>query len=227
MGSAAGDFNRDGFTDLVVVNALSGNYSVLLGNGSGTFLLVSNIAIGTYPHSVASADLNADGKLDLVVTAEYEVRVLLGNGDGTFSLVTVLHPGQGARFPVVADFNRDGKPDLAIAVYTGGNVSLYQGNGNGTFQSPAVYPNAYTTKILLGDFNRDGNPDVISTRGYDDGTVKVWLGTGAGTLQGGAEFPDTLQYLDAVTADFNGDGRLDLALSRGAYTDIRLGNGDG
>lgn len=223
---AAGDFNRDGKRDVAVVNAGARTVQILLGDGTGAFTPGASYP-GSIPARVGAADLNLDGKTDLVVTNEYNISLLLGNGDGTFSAAPNLASAQGPTSPVVADFNRDGKPDLAVAVYTGGNISIFPGNGNGTFQAPLVYSNPYTTKIVLGDFNRDGIPDLVSTRGFNDGTVQVWLGNGVGGLQAAASYPDTNPYVDAVAADMNGDGKADLVLSRGSYVDIRLGAGDG
>lgn len=223
---ATGDFNRDGFIDFAVAIAGSNSFSIMLGNGSGSFQNHATYTFGVFTNFVAAADLNRDGKLDLIVTSEYQNGVFLGAGDGTFSQSASLPTGQGARTPVVADFNRDGKPDIALAVYTGGAISLFIGNGNGTFQTATSYANPYTTRIVLGDYNRDGNADLISIRALDE-NVTVWLGNGAGTLQAAATYPESISYTDAITADFNNDSRLDLALTRSGDTFIRLGNGDG
>jgi hypothetical protein len=193
-GTAAGDFNRDGFPDMAVANWTSNQVAILLGNAGGTLQPFSNFA-ASLPSEVTAADLNRDGRLDLIVAGGYEGRLFLGNGDGTFSPGQLFATGQGPRSPVVADFNRDSKPDVAFAVYTAGNISLFLGNGDGAFQAPVVYPNPYTAKILPGDFNRDGNPDLVSTRSYDNGTVTVWLGNGAGALNAATSYPETSLYL--------------------------------
>src|SRR5215510_8638865 len=119
---AVGDFNGDGVQDLVVANSGdfdSGNISVLLGNGDGTFQAAVNFGAGNNPSSIAVGDFNGDGIQDLTVAHGFfgsnSVSVLLGNGDGTFQ--EAVNFGAGI-FPVsvaVGDFNGDGRPDLAVA----------------------------------------------------------------------------------------------------------------
>src|SRR2546426_815427 len=126
---AIGDVSADGWPDLVTTNYSSGGFglgntvSVMLGNGDGTFGPSTNFGTGTGPQKVAIADLNADGRLDLVV-ANYEqnsgntVSVLLGNGDGTFGPKTDFPTGTGPYFVAIGDLNADGRPDLAVANYS-------------------------------------------------------------------------------------------------------------
>ena len=81
-----GDFNGDGRPDLAVANFNSGNVSVLLGNGNGTFQAAQNFTAGSYSYSVVAGDFNGDGRPDLAVANFWSNRgsVLLGNGNGTF-----------------------------------------------------------------------------------------------------------------------------------------------
>ena len=135
------DFNGDGVADLVVGKFSSGNVSVLLGKGDGTFQAPVNIAAANRPGSVAVADFNGDGKTDLV-TGDYAGSGLCvnpGNGDGTFQ-PPLCYPSGGISEPDVAvgDFNGDGNADLAAAGY--GGVSVLLGNGDGTFQAGVATP---------------------------------------------------------------------------------------
>jgi hypothetical protein len=189
---------------------------------------------GSNPASMASADFNGDGKLDLAVAnhGSNTVSVLLGNGDGTF-LARVDYPtGAGPAGVGAADFNHDGKLDLAVSNSVDSTVSILLGNGDGTFlphvdYSTGVGPNA----IAAGDFNGDGNLDlaVVCSDGVSVYTVSVLLGNGDGTLQTHADYPTGKGPLSVAVGDFNRDGKLDLVVGNygGNTVSVLLGLGDG
>src|SRR6266851_5495480 len=115
---AVGEFNGDGLPDLAVVNPMSQDVSVLLGNGDGSFQVAQNFPTGFAPGSVAVGDFNGDEVLDLVVARSLFsgiVSVLLGNGDGTFQEAQNFATGTRPVSVAVGDFNRDGVQDLAVA----------------------------------------------------------------------------------------------------------------
>jgi FG-GAP-like repeat len=137
-----GDFNGDSRTDLA---APSGDgVSVFLANADGTFQAPVHygVSVGSlqFDARVATADINGDGKLDLIVPSSDTVAVLLGNGDGTFQ-PHIDSPGVGVRSIATGDLNGDGKLDLAVTItnfsYSSSTVSIMLGNGDGTFQAPA------------------------------------------------------------------------------------------
>jgi hypothetical protein len=127
---AAADLNGDGNPDLAVTNQGSDNVSVLLGRGDGTFSAASGspVAAGNGPTPAVPADLNGDGKLDLVVGNIHsdDVSILVGNGAGGFGAVasSPLAVGDMPFSLTVSDLNRDLRPDLAVANYGASNVSV-------------------------------------------------------------------------------------------------------
>jgi hypothetical protein len=168
--------------------------------------------------SVAIADYNGDGKLDVAVSnyASNTVAVLLNNGDGTLAapLLTAVDPmgalGLGAI--VTGDFNEDGKMDLIVATIAGlqSNIVLL-GNGDGTFTDGAAIANTYGfLKARAVDINGDKHLDVISG---GNGNLTVALGKGDGTFNP-ATFapngpsPDTYSGIDV--GDVKGTGKLDV-----------------
>lgn len=182
---------------------------------------------GTGPQGVVAADLNGDGKTDLVTANSLAntVSVLLGNGDGTFRVNVDYPAGSSPVAVTMGDFNNDGKLDLAVAnhVSTTNTVSVLLGNGDGTFQTPLMYNGGNSpTSIAAGDVNNDGNTDLLLGTTYG---AMLLLGNGDGTFSSGSSFG--YGSGPAAFGDFNGDGKTDLALSSSGNLYVQLGNGDG
>ncbi len=152
---------------------------------------------GGTPSSVAVADVNRDGRLDLVVVyfSEGNVGVLLGKGDGTFQ-AAVKYPSGGnfASSVAVADVNADSKPDIVVlnAFNDPGTVGVLLGNGDGSFQAPTTYDTGQYSipeALAVGDLNGDGHPDIaVANFGHsdcdcNDGRVGVLWANGDGTFQ--------------------------------------------
>jgi tetratricopeptide (TPR) repeat protein len=164
------DFNSDGNPDLAIVNQTTNNVAVLLGNGAASFSLASGspFAVGKSPVAIASADLNADSRPDLVVVnqADNTVSVLLGNGDGTFTaaLNSPLASGQAPTGVTIADFNGDGIPDIAVTDPQTDSVSVYLGLGQGLFAPPFELPvGTDPSAILSASLTGAALPDVVIT----------------------------------------------------------------
>lgn len=243
---AVGDFNGDGKLDLAVANARSGNVSILLGEGDGTFYPAVNYAAGQGPFSqLAIGDFNGDGKLDLVVSnfGSNNVSVLLGNGDGTFRAAANYNVGKNPSSVAVADVNGDGNLDLVVANQNckgagssppceAATVSILLGNGDGTFQQHKDFSAGQNINwVVVGDFNGDGKLDLAVVNGgasVDGSAVLILLGNGDGTFHASARYPMGANGVSAAAADLNGDGKLDLAVvDNMGWVSVFLGNGDG
>lgn len=200
---------------------------------------VATYATGDYPMSVVAADFNGDGKPDLAAANHDSgnVSVLLGKADGTFQSA-MNSPTSGPRSVAVGDFNADGKLDLATV--NDSDVSVLLGNGHGGFAAPAsINSGSYPNSVAVGDFNADGKLDLAvgGHRSYyvpqyggggwwiNQTNVSVLIGSGDGTfgLQASYDLWGSLVSPTAVTvADFNRDGRDDLAVVSTAYTSVAV-----
>ncbi len=258
---AVADVNGDGKLDLVVANGCidsycSGSVGVLLSNGDGTFQPAMTYGSGgQYTMRLAIADVNGDGKPDVIVAQECRppfcsgsVGVLLGNGDGTFqTAVGYASGGFEARSVAVADVNADGKPDVIVASCTDGDcdglVAVLLGNGDGTFQKPVTYSSGGQSAefVAISDVNGDGRPDLLVANGCvasncGQGAMAVMLGNGDGTFRAPVQYASGGVYpMSLSVADLNGDGKFDVVTANnektggggGAEVGVLLGNGDG
>jgi hypothetical protein len=198
-------------------------------SGGAAFTALEAFTTGARPISVTVADFNHDTKLDLA-SANYSgsVSVLLGNGDGTFQTQQSFAAGTNPYAVAAADFNRDGNPDLVVTNLNVRIVSVLLGNGDGTFQACNTFAvQSDSLSIAVDDFNADGRTD-LALGGYGDGHgVSVLLGTGDGAFGDERRFATELGGTESITvADFNADGRPDLALANHGVS-VLLGRGDG
>jgi len=226
---AAADVNGDGKVDLITCNSTynSATITVLVSNGDGTFKQVDSPA-PTFASGLAMGDFNHDGKIDALIAVNSGLYLSLGNGDGTFqNPVSIANaPQQYGQTVVAGDFNHDGKLDIALS-----GIWVMLGNGDGTFQNP-VMSFAASTPAAVADINGDGEPDLVTAT--NSGSVAVLLGNGDGSfmdVRSVALASSVYSASTGVAADFNGDGRLDLAVAEQNYPNgqisVELGKGNG
>jgi VCBS repeat protein/PKD domain-containing protein/IPT/TIG domain-containing protein/putative Ig domain-containing protein len=250
---AVGDFNADGANDIAVVNGAGYTpgsnppfFSIALGKGDGRFLpAVDYQSPPNYPYRLISGDFNGDGRSDLAMTTlngsgigKDGVNIYLSNPDGSVAGPTLFETGFGAEPLAAADFNGDRKLDLAVGNTGSAEISILLGAGNGTF-APAA-PFTYTLpsglkpeSLAAGDFNGDGKIDLAAANvlpANEPGSV-VWIliGNGSGAFAAPITYSLGAAPETVVTADFNGDGKFDLAVSKPSANTIALflGRGDG
>ncbi|MGA2357550.1 MAG: FG-GAP-like repeat-containing protein [Terriglobales bacterium] len=230
-----GDFNNDGHPDLALVSTDAAQQSgiyILLNNGNGTFqspvFYSSSSQMGGFPDGesgIASADLNGDGNLDLVMTNNAGAWVFLGNGDGTFQ-APINYGAPYADTLALADVNGDKTLDLVVPDFYNSTVWVLLGNGDGTFKPAVAYATDwFPESIVVADFNDDGKLDFAV--GSDNGPmITLAFGNGDGTFQTGPNY-DIGNWTGQVAADFNNDGNLDVAVYNSAVLQVMLGNSHG
>lgn len=196
----------------------------------------SPLNIGSRPNDIAVADLNKDGKLDVVTSNDGDtVTVLLGNGRGGFAPAPGSPIRKAAHLVAIGDVNNDRTPDLALSHHDNLGVEILLGTGDGGFTAAPGSPfaahqgtRAHNHGLVLSDLNSDGNLD-ITTSNQDDNSISVLLGDGKGSFSPAAGSPfavGSAPYPHAV-GDVNKDGHLDIVAPNVGSNNVTVLLGDG
>ena len=177
---ALGDFNNDHLLDVAAIGSFgsSASIGVLLGNGNGTLQSAITQTLSYPPGSVAAADFNGDGNLDVAVGNYFNdgLTVLLGEGNGSFSRAQTYQGGGGAPV-IVGQFSPDGSLDVVATPSSGLGAAEFLGNGNGTFQPAEIYASNHGAPAAAGDLNGDHKLDLV-LRGNLPEAITSMLNTG-------------------------------------------------
>ena len=218
----SGDVNNDNRLDLVIANKGTNNIGIFYGYNYTSFQPQQTYSItdNSSPRGIIVSDLNNDNILDIAATFYNSDSwcILLGCGNGSFTIAKTYSLTNGSRpYGIgVGDFNNDNKSDIVVANYLSDNIGVVLGYGNEKFSTIRLYStgnSSYPIAIALGDFNNDSRLDIIVAN-YLPSNIGVFLGYGNGhfaTMMTYSTGKNSLSS-DVTVADFNNDGRLDIAV---------------
>lgn len=216
------DFNGDGNPDVVstipFMDNGKSNVLIALGDGKGNFATPTSVFTGVgydgdYGHEISIVDLNSDSKPDLVINNNQKIYVLLNDGKGSFTEQSISPDQQISTN--IGDFNGDDKTDIFTVNDYGRSVSVFMGDGHGSFATPITTDLSMDFySVNVSDFNLDGKADLV-TDGKD---IKVLLGDGLGKFLTAVPVEKNVSGENHVNVgDFNTDGKPDLILKTSTY----------
>ncbi|HEV2399887.1 MAG TPA: FG-GAP-like repeat-containing protein [Candidatus Sulfotelmatobacter sp.] len=221
---AVADLNGDGTLD--IATACGNGICILLGKGNLTYGNPVPFSAGPASTAAVAADFNSDGHMDFAITAPDGIALLLGNGDGTLQTADNYDLGEAVSGVAVADFNSDKISDIGVSV-SEPNPRILLGTGGGRFTVTADTNQSSNgngaQSILTGDFNGDGKPDIFLGGNGTSGTVS--FGNGNGTFSAPVPLSEftAIGFDSPTVADFNKDGKSDLAVANYQSVDVLLG----
>lgn len=225
-----GDFDGDGDNDLVTANKdadTSSTLTFLFNDGTGSFSRTDHDA-SVRASSVAAADLDGDGHLDLVTANFFTLEVFWNDGSGGFAESTSIEVDRATRFVTTGDLNNDGLPDIVFTNTSNDDVTLKLNAGGRSFSaSLGIAVGDYPTAVALDDFNGDAFQDILVLNSRDD-SISMIPGNGDGSFGQPLTFPVGSAYpTQMAIADLDQDGDMDLATANRESVSILYNDGNG
>ncbi|CAF1157415.1 unnamed protein product [Adineta steineri] len=217
------DLNNDSYLDMVVANFYTNNVGIFLGYGNGTFTNQTTFYTGynSGPCGVVCGDFNNDSQLDIAVALQTsgQMGVFLGHGNGTFSPIVIYSIDSKAQPVSVAtgDFNNDNRLDIVVSNFGLGSISIFYGNGDGTFSNLTNYTtgsNSQPACVVVSDLNNDAILDIaVANLGADN--IGVFFGNMNHSFYDQITFSTGIGSAPTALAieDFNNDNQLDIAFA--------------
>ncbi len=224
---AWGDFDNDGWFDILITGYMrTGPVSQVWRNlGNGSFSNINATLTSVLYSSVARADFDGDGAVDILLTGTTNgflggaiSQVWRNLGQGTFTNLNVTLPAVSQGSVAVADYDADGRPDILITGYSsaGPIAQVWRNRGGGSFSNLNLsLPGVYQSSVAWADFDNDGKLDFVLT-GSDSNSVpisQVWRNTGNGAFTNFLAALPGVRSGSAAWGDFDNDGKLDLVLT--------------
>lgn len=226
------DFDRDGDADFATSDLFGDTVTVRLGNGDGTFANAITIDVAPGPNGLAVGDFDGDQNPDLAVTLDDafpgEVAILLGDGSGDFAVQSpTLETGDAPLSVAVGDLDGDGSQDLAVPNWGEDTVSVFFGNGDGTFEDgPVLDAGLVPEDAAIADLDGDGIADIVSLDGFGsetaDGLLVVLPGVGDGAFDPPATFDLGAGPSALAIGDLDGDDTPDIVTTHFDSDDLAV-----